>query len=174
MKNILAGFGVLAVCSLGFVTEAQAAPTVTVGGDLGSQAFGGCTSNLRNFESAVIAHEQSFTLAPGTYQPFMGSSTSWRIKNLNANGSAYYGLVKIEIINLNPFGAETVVSAYVRSSDSSGNFTSATFPELPDDQEFGSFTVVSGYPQYIVRATAFAGVCSQAHVFNTIVSLVEL
>lgn len=173
MNKMFVALGIFAISTLAFVPMAGASATYNFGGGMGSQAFGVCgTGGQRSFWSAPSVHSTGqVALPPGTYRPFMGSTTSWQVKNTSSDFSQpFAGMVKLEVIEVAIFGGETIRSSYVRSVDSIGQFPS----EVQDNQEFGSFVVpASNTSKFILRATAVAGGCAQAYIINVRVELVS-
>jgi hypothetical protein len=168
----LAALGVLSVGTLGFSAPAMAAQTVSVGGGMGSASFNQCNDSQRIFQNP-ISHTATFTLPAGTWQPFMGTGTTWRVSG-SGGSSSYAGWVEIDILQNMLFGGEITVSSFVRAIDTTGQFV-----DMPDDQDFGSFSSTGslGGNSFTIKVTAVSECgmvgSTQAHMINTVLNLVS-
>ncbi len=175
-KLLLVCAAAAGLSTVSFAPDANAGTTFSLGGGMGSAAAGTC-GLTRDFDGISVHSSGQITLPSGTYRPFMGASTSWNIKKSGTTDPSipYAGTVKLEIIEVAVFGAETVRTAYVRSFDSAGVYASTITlggPQ-PDNQEFGSFVASAPGSKYLARVTAWSSSCSFAHMINTRVELVS-
>jgi hypothetical protein len=139
-----------------------------------NQSVGPTDPQPRYFYDIQSVDTSMFVLPPGAFRAFMGRSTSWNIAKTANWGDLtqpFLGWVGVQVIRRNPFGKETVVTQYARAFDSSGAYNFAG--EFPDNLELGSFVVPAGsIDQYLVRATVFAGPCTESHVRRLAVEIV--
>jgi hypothetical protein len=163
MNKLIAGLGFFALTTLAIVPTASASTTYSFGNGMGSQAFGTCNAYRTYWQYDVVHQHGPFTLPSGTYRPLMGTSTVWQIKKANTTDQSipFMGELRLEVVEIAIFGAETVRSSYVRSFDSSGMYAGGA----ADNREFGSFVVAANNTsQFVVRVTASAGPCSVAYM----------
>ncbi|AKV01242.1 hypothetical protein AKJ09_07905 [Labilithrix luteola] len=179
MKTTFLLLGACTILStLSFAPDAKAAVTMTLGGGLGSQATGSACGAPHQFEGFSVHSSSPVSLPDGTYRAFMGGSTSWQIKKFNTTDPdiPIQGFVRVDVIEVSVFGAETIRASYVRSLDTSGVYgaTATTGALIPDNQEFGTFVAgANSGARYIVRGTAWSDACSRAYVINVRVDLVQ-
>jgi hypothetical protein len=169
--HTIAAIVVLGTCQLASAQSLKTSDTI-----LKAPTDGTCYDTgheFVSFPSPLTRTSSAISLSVGTYRPVL-NGTSWRFsktREFSDFGNYYFGEVVLEIVRVEVFGAESVVSRWSRAVDQHATGSGAA------EAEFGTFTVnesESNMATFKLRVTVKTSSCARTAVRDVRVDLVKV